>query len=290
MTKKTKHSYKDSLFRYLFQEKEELILLCNAVCGTKYPLDTPLEITTLEDVIYLGIKNDISFILDVNMHLFEHQSTLNPNLPLRGIFYFAQLYRKYVEKYALNVYGSRRLFLPLPRYLVFCNDERMQEDKVVYRLSESFGPGGGSALECVAEVYNINAGSNANIMKSCKKLQEYAAFISAVRQEQKEGYCVEEAIDRAVKRCIAEGILSEFLTVHRAEVKDMVLEEYDYEKHMELERRDARAEGLEEGKSQGEQRINQLILLLLSHSRESDIAKMAGDKDFREQLFIEFGL
>lgn len=137
---------------------------------------------------------------------------------------------------------------------------------------------------------NINAGCNVHIMKSCKKLQEYATFISTVRNEQKEGFCAEESIDRAVKKCIENGILSDFLTIHRAEVKDMVLEEYDFKKHMELERRDAKAEGLEEGKLMQAQRINQLILLLLSNSREDDIAKMAGDKVFQEQLFLEFGL
>ena len=99
--------HKDRLFRLVFQKKEDLLSLYNAVNGSSYKNADELEITTLDDVIYMGMKNDISFMIGSVLNLWEHQSTLNPNLPLRGLLYFSSLYRKYVEQNGINIYSKK---------------------------------------------------------------------------------------------------------------------------------------------------------------------------------------
>lgn len=84
-------NYKDNLFRMIFREKEELLSLYNAINGTQYDDPEELQINTLENAVFLNFKNDISFILEFEMNLYEHQSTYNPNMPLRNLFYIARL-------------------------------------------------------------------------------------------------------------------------------------------------------------------------------------------------------
>ena len=82
--------HKDRLFKIIFQEKSDLLCLYNAINGTTYDNPDDLTITTMEDVIYISMKNDVSFLVDCRMNLYEHQSTYNPNMPLRGMFYFSK--------------------------------------------------------------------------------------------------------------------------------------------------------------------------------------------------------
>ena len=60
--------YKDRLFRLVFEDKRDLLDLYNAVNGSNYQNPDELMITTLEDAIYLGMKNDLSF---------THRNSLN---------------------------------------------------------------------------------------------------------------------------------------------------------------------------------------------------------------------
>ena len=73
--------YKDSLFRIAFREKKELLELYNAINGSDYKNPDELTIYTLEDIIFMNMKNDISFILCHMMNVYEQQSTYNPNMP-----------------------------------------------------------------------------------------------------------------------------------------------------------------------------------------------------------------
>lgn len=98
--------HKDRLFRYLFRDRKHLLELYNALNGTDYQNEKELTITTLEGVIYMGMKNDLSFMVDSVMSLYEHQSTWNPNMGLRGLIYFAKLYQVYVKKQGYDLSGS----------------------------------------------------------------------------------------------------------------------------------------------------------------------------------------
>ena len=62
----------------------------NALNGTAYEDTGAVEICTLENAIYMEVKNDVSFLFDSQMSLYEHQSSFNPNMPLRDLFYIAR--------------------------------------------------------------------------------------------------------------------------------------------------------------------------------------------------------
>lgn len=256
---KVNRQYKDRLFRLVFKEKVALLELYNALNGSAYTDPEALTITTLENVLYMTMKNDASFIVDDVMNLYEHQSSYNPNMPLRGFFYFAELYRKYVDKMDADTYGSSRIELPFPRYMVFYNGRKEEPDWKELKLSDSFvrGKGGEPCIEVKAMMVNINLGHNEELMERCGKLREYASFIEAVRAEMTGGASLEEAAKRAVEHCIETGILKDSLSVYRTEVIDMILEEYDEQRHIQNERNISRKEGLKEG-------LKEALITLLS--------------------------
>ena len=137
---KINRNYKDRLFRLIFCEKKDLLELYNAINGSSYENPDELEIVTLNDVIYIGMKNDLAFILDEILNLWEHQSSWNPNMPLRGLFYFADEYRKYIEMNHLNIYGSSLITIPTPQYVIFYNGTHETPDRLEIPLSQAFLP------------------------------------------------------------------------------------------------------------------------------------------------------
>lgn len=109
--------HKDRLFRYLFMDRKYLLDLYNALHDSHYTDPDELEVVTMEDVIFMKMKNDLSFLIDSRLSLYEHQSTWNPNMPLRGLFYFAQQYEGLVGAEGADVYGKTRISLPTPEYM-----------------------------------------------------------------------------------------------------------------------------------------------------------------------------
>lgn len=246
--------FKDSLFLMLFNNKENLLSLYNAINRSDYRDPEELEITTIDQVIYMGIKNDVSFLIGSDMNLYEAQSTRNPNMPLRGLIYFAHLYEGYVSKNQLNLYGSRLIPLPTPRYIVLYSGTQEHPDYKEYHLTDAFSDKSVSCLECTAVVLNVNTGHNQEILDQCRLLYEYACFLETVRRYVKESSCtMEEAIDHAVTDCIRKGILAAFLRKHRAEVINVLLTEYDADLHMKATYEEGREDGLAEGRAEGRQ-------------------------------------
>lgn len=84
--------YKSNVFSMLFQDKHKLLELYNALNHSHYIHPEDLEIVTLKNAIYMAMKNDLAFVLDCRLMLYEHQSTPNPNLPLRDLFYVTKDY------------------------------------------------------------------------------------------------------------------------------------------------------------------------------------------------------
>jgi len=245
--------YKDRLFKLIFQKKEDLLQLYNAINDTDYNNPDDIEINTLEDVIYMGMKNDISFLLTDILNLYEHQSTFSPNLPLRGLFYFARLYQKIVgnEK---RIYSGKLIELPYPQFIVFYNGTMEEPERQVLELGDAFPKWTNkenAALSCKAVVLNINLGYNKTVMEKCKKLKEYAQFIALVRKYLDEKYDIETAIDKATNECIEKGILEQILRDNRGEVRSMLLTEYDEQAHIEYEKELSFEEGREEGREEG---------------------------------------
>lgn len=247
-----KRKYKDVLFRYVFRDKKAILQLYNAINNTNYTNEDELIIKTMEDVIYIGMKNDLSFIVMNELNLYEHQSTVNENMPLRGLLYFAKMYEGYLETEGLNRYQQKRMELPFPKFVVFYNGEQEQPEVFEMRLSDSFKKTGEEpAVECIAKVININYGHNQELLNSCKRLHDYSYFVAKVRERLKRGMDQKEAIVRTVDECIDKGILEDVLRKHRAEVEEMFLTTFDkklYEKAVKME---AREEGLEEGRKEG---------------------------------------
>ena len=131
-------NHKDALFRFIFKNPKDLLSLYNALNDTDYTDVSDLTVTTLEDIVYMSYKNDISFILGSEMSLFEHQSTFNPNMPLRGLFYFSTLYKKYVAENNIDIYSSKRAQIPIPRYIIFYNGRQEMPERCTLRLSDAF--------------------------------------------------------------------------------------------------------------------------------------------------------
>ena len=230
----TNRQYKDRLFKFIFKDKEKLLSLYNALNSSHYTNPDDIEITTLEDVIYCKMKNDISFIIDDRLSLFEHQSTYNPNMPLRGFLYFAKHFEKYIAKNEVDIYGSKLIEMPTPKFVVFYNGTGMAEDRKILRLTDSFTKNKEkSCMELEAIVLNINYGKNKKLMESCRSLMEYSYFVQKVK-DYSQKHERDIAIELAVDECIKENILKEILIKNRSEVVDMLLTEYDEEKRIRI--------------------------------------------------------
>ena len=241
-------SYKDRLFKIIFEDKKELLSLYNALTGKNYQNPDELEINTIDDVIYMHLKNDMSFILDDWQNLFEQQSTFNPNQSLRGFFYFADLYK--VKYFGKKIYSTRLLKIPTPQYIVFYNGTTNMPDKKELRLSDAFQqPTTQPDIEVVAHMLNINYGHNKELMERCQKLKEYAQFIDIIRHYLKENkqWSNERAISKAIDDCIQNNILRDILQKERLRVMASILSEFDEVGYKEM----IQDEAIEDGEIRG---------------------------------------
>ena len=275
-------NHKDRLFRMIFREKKELLSLYNAVNGTSYTNAEDLEIVTLENAIYMNMKNDLAFIMDSYLNLYEHQSTYSPNMPLRDLFYIAKELQGQVD--SKDLYRSTLVKIPTPRFLVFYNGSEEQAEKKYLRLSDAFQkPMDDPDLELVVTMLNINLGKNKKLLEQCQTLKEYAIYVKKVRTYAK-SMKVEEAVDRAVTECINEGILREFLLQNRKEAVEMSIFEYDEEAVFEVLRKDEYEKGIQEGEKQ----FALLTERLLEAGRTQDLLRATQDQEYRKLLYKEY--
>ncbi len=237
-------TYKDRIFRMIFNDKKEFLTLYNAMNGTDYDNPEDLVVTTLENAIYMGMHNDVSFLLYDKLTLYEHQSTNNPNMPLRDLFYVADVYSNLTKDE--DLYGSQRITIPEPKFIVFYNGVENLPERFEMKLSDMFETVSEDvSLELKTQVFNINLGYNRALMEKCKTLHDYAIFVDLVRKYRK-NMKLADAIERAVTECIEKGVLAEFLRKNRAEVIKMGIYEYNEEEHLRKEREYAKEEGIQE--------------------------------------------
>ena len=268
--------YRDVLFRHLFREKKDLLELYNALNGSTYQNPEELEVITMEDVIFMKMKNDLSFMIGNTLNLYEHQSTWNANMPLRGMLYFAQQFEGLLASREDDIYGTKRVELPTPVYIVFYNGAGMQTDNLLLYLSDAFPTGRGSGcLECTCEVLNINRGNNRALMEKCHRLWEYSEFSSEIEENIKKGMLREEAVHTAIDTCIEKGILRDILVKQKAEVLHMILTEYDEKKHFRTLFREGKEEGIKEGMEKG---IEKGIEIGLTRGREENRRELVRKK------------
>ena len=252
-------NYKDTMFRMIFREKDTLLSLYNAVNGTHYTNAEELHITTLENAVYMNMKNDLSFVFDFALSIYEHQSTVNPNIPLRDLFYVSKVLQGLTKDE--DLYGSKEIKIPTPRFIVFYNGNEKRPEKWTRKLSDLYEKTlEKPELELIVTVYNVNMGMNQQLLEACTTLKEYAEYVAAVRSYL-EYLPVEEAVECAVTECIEKGILRDFLSQNRAEAIEMSIFEYNEEQHIKNEKKIAYEDGLHAGIEQGIERGMEIMIL-----------------------------
>lgn len=282
---KAKRTHKDELFRMLFKEPSELLSLYNAVNGTAYENAKDLEVVTLENAIYMNMKNDVAFVFESAINLYEHQSTFNPNMPLRDLMYIEKEYSKLVDDKKLYLKKLQRI--PTPRFIVFYNGRDDQPEKSYLKLSDAYErKTDNPELELTVTMLNINLGKNKELMEQCETLKGYALFVHKIRTYTDMGENIDNAVERAVNECIQGGILKEFLQKNRAEVMEMSLFDYDEEGVMKLIREEEYEFGLEDGKALGKAESVLLLLGKLGEIPESIALQIKGEN--REEVLTKW--
>lgn len=247
----TNKKYKDSVFTRYFSDEHKLRLLYNALEGTNYGEETEVNIITLEDVLFMNLKNDICFTIDNKLIiLIEHQSTINNNMPLRCLLYIAREYEKLIDKNI--VYRSTLQKIPTPHCYVLYNGVRNYPKEKILKLSDAFlvsqNP---PELELTVKVININYEENHSIVQQCQYLKEYSYFILVVRTYLEKGFTLNEAIINAVKTCVNENVMKEFLEKNASEVLNMLFTEFDMDTAIKIWKEEGKEEGIKEGIKEG---------------------------------------
>ena len=278
-------TYKSTLFIMLFEDKKNLLELYNAISGKHYTDPELLEITTLENAIYMSIKNDVSFLIDGRLSLYEHQSTYNPNLPLRFLLYIANQYSEITRN--VNLYGSKIVKIPTPEFIIFYNGKKDCPDRQVMKLSDMYTVKEKSyKLELEATMLNINGTHNQKLKDACRTLKEYAVYTDKIRRYTEE-MSLEDAVERAIRECIEEDVLKEFLEKHRAEAKAMSIFEYDQEKHIRMEREEAWEDGRREGEEKALLLAKQIFKLAQAGKSSKEIAEICGISEEKVTQILE---
>lgn len=280
--------YKSDVFSMLMEDPHNALSLYNAMNGSSYTDPDMVEMCRLDKGVSLSIRNDAAFVLDSNLSLYEHQSTVCPNMPIRNLIYFTNIAEQMLKK--RNIYGRSLIRIPTPRFAVFYNGDEEQPEQYDMKLSDAFmRPSDDPQLELKCRVYNINHGKNAALLEHCPMLKGYMIFVDYVRMYHRENDYenLQLAIERAINRCINENVLKDFLENNRSEVIKVTDMDYTFEKQLTLEREEAIEEGLELGRKQGlEQGLEQGIKILIETCQHLGLSV----SDVTEQLCASYSL
>ena len=252
--------YKDSVFVDLFSEdekaRENFLSLYNALHNTKLTVIEQLKNIRLDQVLYMTFYNDVSYLAENKIIvLAEHQSTINPNMPLRCLEYISRLYETLFE--SKEKYSRKLLHIPTPEFYVFYNGEEPYPSDNILKLSDAFiEKNVESNLELTVKVININQQNRHPVLENCKTMQEYSIFVETVRKWKE--IDSQNGFQKAIEECIVNNILRDYLKRKTKEVLNMLLAEYDYETDIAVQRAEEReiafAEGIERGIEQGIER------------------------------------
>ncbi len=286
--KDVQKKYKDTVFRMLFGKEERALSLYNGVNGTDYKDASSLKFNTLENAVFMNVKNDLSFVFASSVNLYEHQSTVPVNMPLRDLFYIADVWQKeFMDK---SIYSNKRTVMPNPNFVVFYNGVRVLPEQMEMKLSDSYliqtdEP----SLELKVKVLNINSGMNEELKEMCPELKQYMQYIDKVRKYSEEME-LKDAVIKAVEECIRENILRDFLMEQKSEVVKMSIYEFDEEREMAIIRADERELGREESREEEQHRITVLYKCLLKDNRMEDWDKAIEDSTYCGKLYEEYSI
>ena len=287
MRKYNRH-YKDSVFVDLFSSdrtaKDNFLALYNALYNTNYQSTDILKNMRLKQTMYMSFANDVSYLVDNKIIvLAEHQSTVNPNMPLRCLEYVTRLY-EHIQN-PRDRYSRALKKIPVPVFYVFYNGRENIPAQKILRLSDSFIKQPETpTLELVVKLININYDKDSQILKSCEPLGQYSRFVEAVRRHI--AVDKEHGFENAIKECIKNDILREYLQRKSREVVNMLIAEYDYDTDIAVQREEAsriafaegREQGITQGISQGSRQKSLEIAktMLTMHYPFEDIYKISG--------------
>ena len=293
--------FKDTLFRKIFDNKKDLLSLYNALNDTEHTDESLITMNTIEDAIYIGYKNDISFVIDSELNLYEHQSSVNENMPIRGLIYLTELYKGYIERNGLRIYNETLVKLPFPRYIVFYNGKDGEPERRIMSLADSFivnekNKNQKPCLNVDALLININYGCNKELMNKCQKLMEYSQLIAMIRKnydELEKKYAemkiqkskkeiFAEAVSLAIEEAIRNNILKEMLRNNKAEVTNMLLTEFDEKDYIEGVKEESERRGREEGKLEGEQ-VKVINLIIKKIKKAKTLPTIASELEEEEE-------
>ena len=289
----TVRNHKDTVFRLIFNNKEKMLELYNALYDTNYPPGTPVDINTIEEALYLAHKNDISFTID-NTYLVitEHQSTINPNMPLRDLWYIAEIYKKMVDSKA--VFKDTLVKLPRPTFVVMYNGREPLPPESRLELSDCFLGDGERLLNLSVIVYNVNEGAGCSLLTKSPTLYQYSQLISLVREYWNRGPITHHERQQIYDICMEKGILVDFMKEHGKTIIDMLSVEFTEAEIQQLFEENGFERGLklgrEEGREEAIERVNKLNQLLISQNRMEDLQNSIADPAYQRKLFEEFGL
>lgn len=273
-----RRNYKDTVFVDLFAKcadaKKNFLSLYNALHGTELDLaETKIEPVILEQTIYTGRQNDVSMLVDGKIIvLIEQQSTINENIPLRFLEYVSRLYEKLIP--LEERYKQKLIQIPFPEFYVFYNGNDDYPAEKELRLSSAFKKEENkkNPLELNVLVYNINKSDSLKFLEKCDALAGYIKLVKYAQEAKSSG--MEDFLDFAVKRCIKEGFLSEYLKQNSTEVRNMLIGEYDYETDIRIKKQESYEEGvsfgIEQGIEQGAAKQKEEDEKLLSAEREQN--------------------
>lgn len=231
------YKYKDRLFRFIFgkeDHKDFTLSLYNAINHSDYTDTNLIQINTLEDVLFIKMKNDVSFVFDSQMYLYEQQSTDNPNMTFRMLEYAVSLFQGIVDANMLNKYGYAKISLPAPHFIVFYNGLKDLEEYSIQKLSDLYENGNEGDLELTVQVYNINEGKNLSIKNACRPLYEYMWLVNEIRESTKH---IEnkEALGKVISKILhnmpEEFLIKNLLLAEEREVVGMLLSEWNEQEH-----------------------------------------------------------
>lgn len=319
--------YKSDVFSMLMQDKRRALELYNAMNDTDYDNPDEVEMVTLAGGISLSVRNDASFVVGDNLSIYEHQSTVCPNMALRSLIYFVAVIKERISgrrrqivgddggnyadgrQHGRNIYGKSLIKIPTPKFVVFYNGAEKQPEEMTQYLSDSFEQKTDDPeLELKCKVYNINYGKNRAIMDECRWLDEYMMFVDKVREyhNSKDEEELEDDINKAIDYCIENDILKEFLSERRGEVTKVMALDFTFDKQLEMERAEAwnggKKEGIEEGRIEGREEgekigkdamgeaMSKLIKKLLEDGNIEEVRHVTSNSEYRDKLLKELGL
>ena len=299
LTTTVNKKHKDRVFKLIFgspDHKDWTLALYNAVNESNYTDPDDITITTMDDAVFMHMKNDVSFIISDTINLYEHQSSFNPNMPLRCLVYAGVLYSKFVadKRNRINVYSSTVQKVPVPKLVCFYNGRQEQPDRVVLSLYDAFSEGSEPDIDVRGTMLNINYGRNAELLGTCRVLGDYSLFVETVRTEKDVLGNLEEAVRIAIRSLPNDSPIKQLLLDNESEVCMSFLTEYDEEWTMQLFKEEYLAQGIAQGKEQGlahgEERLSTLVSQLLKLDRSEDVLRITSDPEYRNELYKEFGI